>query len=384
MAKETITLGMAVSLSGRYALQGQQCLGGLECYARDVNAAGGILLKEIGKRLPVKLITYDDESNEDRVREQAQRLIQEDNVDLLVGPYGSNLTLAVAEIADVHQKVLWNHSGSADAIFSSNLSWVIGILTPASLYLATILDMIKVIDPTVRRVALFNATTGFATDMADGVLAWIEREGFSLVLHQPYSSGIQDFKPLLQNLNQDPPALPDLILGVGRIEDDILLGQQLWQVRPRVKAVGLVVAAISRFKATLHEQADGFLAPSQWEPWVRYPVDFGPSEDDFLQHYLKSASVPIDYPAAQGYTAGLVAQRCVEEAGSLDQQALREAAGRLRFTTFFGPYAIDPQTGRQTAHPMLVTQWQQGKKVIVWPTEVAEAEPIYPGPLWSN
>lgn len=380
MAKKSITFGMAVSLSGRHALQGRQCLEGLECYVRDVNAAGGIFLKEVGKRLPVELRPHDDESNEDRVRELAEKLIREDGVDLLLGPYGSNLTLAVAEIADAHQKVLWNHSGSADAIFACNLSWVVGILTPASLYLCTILDMVKAIDPTVRRVALFHATTGFATDMADGALAWIDREGFSLVLHQPYQSGIQDFTPFLQNLVQDPP---DLVLGVGRIEDDVLLGQQLREVRPRVKAAGLVVAAISRFKAALRKQADGFFAPSQWEPQVRYAVDYGPSEDEFLQHYLKSASVPIDYPAAQGYAAGLIAQRCVEEAGTLKQSALRQAAGRLRLTTFFGLYAIDPQTGRQTAHTMLVTQWQQGKKVIVWPKEVAEAEPIYPGPLWS-
>lgn len=380
MAKESITLGMAISLSGRYALQGRQCLEGLECYARDVNAGGGIFLREAGRQLPVELKTYDDESNEDRVREWAEKLIGEDRVDLLLGPYGSNLTLAVAEIADTHQKVLWNHSGSADAIFTSNLSWVVGILTPASLYLCTILNMIKALDPTARRVALFHATTGFATDMADGALTWIQREGFSLVLHQPYRSGTQDFTPFLRNLAQDPP---DLLLGVGRLEDDLRLGRQIWEVRPKVKATSLVVAAISRFKADLHERANGFFAPSQWEPWVRYPVDFGPSEDNFLQHYLKSATVPIDYPAAQGYAAGLVAQRCVEEAGTLDQRALREAAGRLRFTTFFGSYAIDPQTGRQTAHTMLVTQWQQGKKVIVWPKEVAEAEPIYPGPLWS-
>jgi branched-chain amino acid transport system substrate-binding protein len=383
MAKEAITLGMAISLSGRYALQGRQCLEGLECYGRDTNAAGGIFLKEAGKQLPVELKTYDDESNEDKVRELAEKLIRQDEVDLLLGPYGSNLTLAVAEIADAQRKVLWDHSGSADAIFAGNLSWVVGILTPASLYLCAILNMIKAIDPTVRRVALFHATTGFATDMADGALAWIEREGFSLVLHQPYTSGIQDFTPFLTNLAQDPPGLPDLLLGVGRIEDDILLGRQIWQVRPRVKAAGLVVAAISRFKAALREQADGFFAPSQWEPQVRYAVDYGPSEDKFLQHYLKSASVPIDYPAAQGYAAGLIAQRCVEESGTLDQRTLRQVAGRLRFTTFFGPYTIDPNTGRQIAHPMLVTQWQQGKKVIVWPKEVAEAEPIYPGPLWS-
>jgi branched-chain amino acid transport system substrate-binding protein len=168
------------------------------------------------------------------------------------------------------------------------------------------------------------------------------------------------------------------------VEDDILLGRQLAELKPRVKAAGLVVAAISRFKSALRGQADGFLAPSQWEPQVRYTVDYGASEEAFVTTYLKSATVPIDYPAAQGYVAGVVAQRCIEEVGAIDQRALRAAASRLRFTTFYGPYAIDEKTGRQTAHPMLVTQWQRGRKEIVWPREVAEAQPLYPGPLWRT
>jgi branched-chain amino acid transport system substrate-binding protein len=380
MAKQSITLGIAISLSGRYALLGRQALEGLECYVRDVNAAGGIFLKREGQKLPVSLVVEDDESDESKIRGLVEKLIRQDGIDLLIGPYGSGLTLAAAEMADAFQYVLWNHSGSSDEIFECNLSSVVGILTPASLYLCAILDMIKALDPTVRRVALFSAKTGFATDMASGALAWIKREGFTLTVHQSYRSGIEDFRPMLGQIKDDPP---DVFLSVGRVEDDILLGRQLRDLKPRIKAAGLVVAAISRFKAALREQADGFLAPSQWEPQVRYAVEFGPPEEEFVAHYLKSATVPIDYPAAQGYAAGLVAQRCLEEVGALDQQALREAAGRLRFTTFYGPYMVDAKSGRQTAHPMLVTQWQKGRKEIVWPKEVAEAQPLYPGPLWE-
>ncbi len=380
MAKQSITIGMAVSLSGRYALLGRQALEGLECYVRDVNAAGGIFLKSEGRKLPVSLAIEDDESDEGKIRSLVEKLIRQDHIDLLIGPYGSGLTLAAAEMADAFQYVLWNHSGSSDEIFECNLSSVVGILTPASLYLCAILDMTQALDPSVKRVALFSAKTGFAADMAAGALAWIQRKGFTLTVHQSYRSGLEDFRPLLGQIKDDPP---DIFLSVGRVEDDILLGSQLRELKPRLKAAGLVVAAISRFKAALRERADGFFAPSQWEPQVRYAVDVGLPEEEFVSHYLKSATVPIDYPAAQGYVAGLVAQRCIEEVGSLEQKALREAAGRLHFTTFYGPYAIDPQTGRQTAHPMLVTQWQKGRKEIVWPPEVAEAQPVYPGLLWT-
>src|SRR5262245_48529694 len=325
MPKTSLSLGIAVSLSGRYALLGRQVLEGLECYVRDINAAGGMLLKSGGKRLPVSLLVEDDESDETKIRGLVEKLVQQDHVDILVGPYGSGLTLAAAEVADSLGYTLWNHSGSSDEIFECNLSSVVGILSPASLYLCAILDMVKSIDPAAKRVALFSAKTGFATDMASGALNWIKREGYTLTMHESYRSGLEDFRPLLGRIKDDPP---DVFLSVGRVEDDILLGRQLRELKPRMKAAGLGVAAMRRFKALLHEQADGFFAPSQWEPQVRYNIDYGLTEEIFLTHYLKSATVPIDYPAAQGYVAGLVVQRCVEEVGALDQKALREAASR--------------------------------------------------------
>ena len=177
MAKQSITLGIAISLSGRYALLGRQALEGLECYVRDVNAAGGILLKSAGKKLPVSLVVEDDESDESKIRNLVEKLIRQNQIDLLIGPYGSGLTLAAAEMADAFQYVLWNHSGSSDEIFECNLSSVVGILTPASLYLCAILDLIKSLDPTARRVALFSAKTGFAADMATGALAGLNGKG---------------------------------------------------------------------------------------------------------------------------------------------------------------------------------------------------------------
>ena len=380
MAPDTITLGIAISLSGRYALLGRQVLEGLECYVRDVNVAGGIALSGENRKRQVALCVEDDESSEAKVRSLVEKLIDEDKVDLLMGPYGSGLTLAAAETAEAAQCVVWNHSGSADEIFECNLKWVVGILSPASQYLCAILELLRSLDPDAKRIALFSAKTGFATDMASGALAWIRREGYTLATHRSYRSGFEDFGSLLNPLKDDPP---DWFLGVGRLEDDIRLGRQLCEVRPRLKAAGLVVAAISRFKADLGERADGFFAPSQWEPQVEYSVDCGPPENVFLTHYRKGATVPIDYPAAQGYAAGVIAQHCVEDVGSLNQKALRDAASRLRCTTFYGPYAIEAQTGLQTAHPMLVTQWQKSRKEIVWPREVAEAEPIYPGPFWE-
>ena len=380
MPRDAIRLGIAVSLSGRYAALGRQVLAGLECYVRDANAVGGIQLGAANRSLPLTLLVEDDESKASRVKNLVDKLIRGAEVDLLMGPYGSGLTLTAAETAEAAEVVLWNHSGSADQIFASGFEWVVGIISPASQYLCGVLDLLRSLDAKARRVALFNADTGFAADMATGVLRWLEHEEFELTTHQRYASGCEDFSPLLEVLQADPP---DWLLGVGRVEDDLALARQLCNLRPPLKAVALVVAAIERFKDEFGARADRFLAPSQWEPQVRYAIDCGPSADAFVRSYRRQASVPLDYPAAQGYAGGVIAQRCVEIAGTLEQRALRAAARRLRCTTFYGPFGIDAVTGRQTAHHMLVTQWQHGGKKVVWPSQVAAAKPIYRSSFWA-
>ena len=105
---------------------------------------------------------------------------------------------------------------------------------------------------------------------------------------------------------------------------------------------------------------------------------------EFYRKYKDSFEEEPDYTAAQGYAIGLVAQKCIEEAGALEKNKLREVANKLEFTTFYGGFQIDPSTGRQIAHRVVIVQWQSGKKVVVYPEKEAEAPPLYPKPSFSR
>lgn len=373
-----IKIGIAVSLSGRYALLGQQVYAGVQCYADDVNATGGITVAPGTRPRPVVVHAYDDRSDIEHCGAAVRRLVEQDEVDLLMGPYGSGLTLAAARVAEDKNVVLWNHSGSADEIFTAGFTMLVGIISPASSYLRGVLDLIRSSDPGARRLVIVNAETGFARDVADGAEAWAKRTGFQVLARHRYPSGRKSFHSLVKSLLADPP---DCLLGVGRVEDDLQLARDLCVDEFLFKAVALVVAGIDQFKVELGKQADGFLAPSQWEPGLDYAVDCGPSGEKFAAGYLARHEEPLDYPAAQGYVGGLIAQQCVEMARSLKPLALREAAAALRCTTFYGPFAIDAETGRQEAHSMLLTQWQNGRRKVVWPATVARTAFVYPKPV---
>ncbi len=104
----------------------------------------------------------------------------------------------------------------------------------------------------------------------------------------------------------------------------------------------------------------------------------------FDNRYRDSFGEEPDYTAAQGYAVGLVAQKCIEEAGALEENKLREVANKLEFTIFYGGFRIDPSTGSQIAHRVVIVQWQGGKKVVVYPEKEAEASLLYPNPSFRD
>jgi branched-chain amino acid transport system substrate-binding protein len=311
------------------------------------------------------LVFYDDASTAERCGVCIERLIVQDHVDVLLGPYASGLARRAAAVAQRYGRVLWNHGGSSDAIYESGSAWVVGILTPASQYFHGVIEFVRRLHPAAQRLAILHITAGtFAKEVALGAARHGQEHGFTTIRTYTYQTGMVDFAPLMQQLAQDRP---DVLLGVGRIEDDIRLAAQLQHTALQVAAVGLIATPLTLFHRLLGADAEGFLGPSQWEPDMISVPDYGPSAQNVLASLVVRAPAGVDYPMAQAYASGLVARRCIEMAGGLDQEALRQAANRLDFTTFYGRFRIDPVTGRQLGHSMPVVQWRQGTKVVVWP-----------------
>ena len=372
---QKIKFGISISLSGRYSIQGKESLEGLALWIKDVNACGGIFVKQYGKKFTVELLYYDDESSADKCKEIVKRLILKDKVDVLTGPYSSGLTRAAAPIAEEFKKILWNHGGSSDEIMNQGLTYIVSAITPASSYFTGIIDMVRKIDKEARKITIFRAEdSGFSTHVAEGAKRYGEENGFRIT-ELKYVSGTKDFSSLLKRVQEN---IPDLILGVGRADDDILLARQIIEQKVNAKAIGLVAASIKYFKEILEKDAEGFLSTSQWEWGIKIEPHLGPKPQDFFIRFKDIYGKEPDYTAAQSYNIGLVIQKCIEDAGTLDDYALREAASRADFKTFYGHFKIDQFTGTQIGHKMVIVQWRNGKKYIVFPERVAEAGPVYP------
>lgn len=369
--------GISASLTGQFAVQGRQALAGLSAWAEYVNGCGG--WSPDGRRhYPITLRHYDDASLADNVRRNTERLLRQDGVDLLFGPYSAGLTAAAAEVSEQYGRILWNHGGAGAAVYRRGYRHIIGILTPADCYLAGLPALARAANPDARTLAIARVDAGaFARQVGDGAETAAHSLGFTTLLRQTYPPATTDFAGIA---DQIAAAAPDVLVAVGRIRHDIALAQTLAGLRPRPRLglAAVVAAPIADFAAALGPDADGFVGPSQWEPQTAVAApDYGPPPAavmGMLARAARSAAVPVDYPMAQACAAGLVAQRCIAAAGGLgDDAALRDAAGRLDFTTFYGRFRIDA-AGRQIGRTVALIQRQDGRKTVVGPPELAEGE----------
>lgn len=381
MKASRLNVGMVASLTGPFQGQGRQALEGVAAWVRKANEAGGVYVGSHDTRLTVQLNYYDDQSSPRVARELTEKLVLVDQVDLLLGPYSSVLTLAVAPVAERFHRVLWNHGGASDHIYDQGFRWVVGILAPASSYFIGVIDTVNDRDPSASKVAILHSANGsFPQAVASGAESRALQRGFQPAFVGRYRSPAE-LPSLIRQLEEMEP---DIILGVGRIEDDLLLAKHILHGRTGAKAIALVAAGIGQFKEDLGGEATGFLGPSQWEPGAAYVPDYGPSAEELAKVLEVPGQMGGDYTMAQAYAAGLVAQRCVEEAGTLENGALRDVAGRLDFPTFYGRFKIDPETGRQVGRSVVTVQWQGGQKVVVWPRELRQGDLVYPSKIGDS
>ena len=398
MPTPTIKVAIPISLSGAFSLQGRQALAGLRAWAAAANRRGGVRIG--GQLRPVQLIWRDDRSRRDGVQQATERLIVDDAADTLMGPYSAVLSLAAAEVARRRRKLLWNQGGASAEIYRRGNPWVVGLLTPADEYLAGLLPAVRQVSPAASTLAIVRAATGaFPADVCSGVERAAAALDFRCVLRREFDARNPDFADFVAEVQR---AAPDLLVAVGRLENDLLLARQLIETGARPPFAALVAAGVQRFQDELGAAAEGFIGPSQWEPPPPSPALenaalTGRDGDDSIPYCGPTAAaaldelrragdaapagpLPVDYPMAQAYAAGVALERCLQAAGTAADAALREAAAGLDFRTFYGRFRIDPATGRPAGRQMLLVQWQGGRKVVVWPPETASGRLRLPEP----
>jgi branched-chain amino acid transport system substrate-binding protein len=245
---------------------------------------------------------------------------------------------------------------------------VINVLSPASTYFAGVLQAVHAFDPMARTVSLFHSTSGFGRDVATGAVAAAASLGFEVQ--------VVPFEPSHAVSVVETVPQGDILLVVGNFADEQAVAPLL--LARSWRATAFVGAGVEEVLAMLGDRREGVLGPAQWVATVAREPDEGPDADWFIQKYREVAGVDPSYPAVQAFGAGLLFARCLRDGGSGDDAAQLTAARRLVCTTLYGAFQLDPLSGLQIGHQVLIVQWQNGRRRVVWPPEYAERPLLLP------
>jgi branched-chain amino acid transport system substrate-binding protein len=367
-AQAPIKIGASLSLTGTYGKIGVYQKEGYELCAEDLNAKGGLL----GRK--VEFVVYDDQSMPATGVRLYEKLITEDKVDAVMGPYSSPITEAVANVTEKYQKVMVTPLAATTSIFKKGRKYVFMVISPAEVYLEGLIDTAA--KRGLKTVAIVNEDTLFSKAAADGAADLAKKKGMQVVLKEAYPKGNTDFSALLTKIK----ALnADVIAGATYFDDAVALTRQMRELDINPKMYGVTVGGdLPEFYDTLKKNAEFVYGATQWDPSLPYPgaKEFGAV---FKARFKREPS----YHAAAGYAGCLIYAEGVKRAKTLEADKVRTELLALKMRTTFGDYAVD-QDGFQVAHKMATLQWQDGKIVIVWPDELANANIRYPTPPWNQ
>jgi ABC-type branched-subunit amino acid transport system substrate-binding protein len=330
------------------------------------SAAGLTLWASYAARLPstwtgVELDIRDTATNP----EEAMRAAIETHPDVVFGPYGSSTMLAVMRATD---RVVWNHGGATSRLSRPDFSRVIDVLSPASTYFDGVLQAVRATDPGAATVSVLYTSSGFGRDVFTGALSMATRLNFE-VRAVPFESNYA-----VKVASMMPSS--DVLLVVGSFADELAIAPVL--LTRAWRAAAFVGAGVEEVLAQLGDLREGLLGPSQWIDTAEMEPDEGPDSGWFVSKYRQMVGSDPPYPAAQAFAAGLLCARCVRESGATEDAAQLVTARQLACATLYGRFRIDPVTGLQIGHRVLIVQWQNGIRRVVWPPDRAERPLLYP------
>ncbi|HSE93409.1 MAG TPA: amino acid ABC transporter substrate-binding protein [Methylomirabilota bacterium] len=367
-AQAPIRIGASLSLTGTYAKLGNYQNEGYKLCLKQVNDKGGLL----GRR--VELVMYDDQSTPATGVRLYEKLITEDKVDAVIGPYSSPITEAVANVTEKYKKVMVTPLAATTSIFKKGRKHIFMIISPAEVYLEGLVDMAA--KRGLKTVAVVNEDTLFSKAAAAGAADLARKRGMQVVFQEAYPKGNTDFSALLTKVRA---VNPDVIAAATYFDDAVALTRQMRELNVAPKMYGVTVGGdLPEFHDLLKQNADYIYGATQWEPTLPYP-----GNREFFEAYKKEFNREPVYHSAAGYGGCLIYAEAVKRAGSLDSDKVREQLLKLETRTAFGGYKVD-QDGFQIAHKMVTFQWQDGKKVTVWPDELAQAKARFPTPAWNQ
>ncbi len=382
-----IKIGFSMALTGPLAANGKQALLGAQIWQDEVNAKGGLLGRQ------VQLVNYDDQSNPSTVPGIYTKLLDVDKVDLITGPYATNMVAPAIPIAMQRGKVfigLFALDANGQFHYPKYFSMLPSGPTPKDSFSEGFFQIAAAQNPKPETVALAAEDADFSHNAADGARNNIKKYGFNTVYDKTYPPNTTDFSPIIRAIQATNPDLV-VFCSYPLSSVGLALSANELGLKPKMMGGGMVGLQATVFKNKLKSKLNGIV---NYETWVPSPKLMAPAADFFKTYQSKASSQGVDplgyYLGGWGYAYFQVLQQAIEGAKSVNDDKLADYMRSREFKTIMADVKFG-KNGEWTKSGMLQVQYHgitdaadldtwrgMNYQTVLTPTDEKTGNVIYP------
>ncbi len=377
-----IILGSAISLTGKYASNGVHAKNGYEYAISKIKEKGGVTVS--GKCYNFKVIYYDDESKGDRGATLAERLISQDKVQYMLGPYSSGMTKAIAPVTEKYKIPMVEAEGASRSLFNKGYKYIFAVLSTSEQYLASAVALAaeKAVEngrmASSVTVAIAVENDPFSLDIRAGVSDDAARYGMKVIIDEKLPRDLSDMSAILTKVKL---LKPDLLIISGHTKGASTAVRQIGEKNIKVPMIAITHCEAADVTGNFGDTANDILCATQWSETLSYedPM-FGTAaeyEMGFKSAFPEYKSKKVPYQTAQATAAVYVFMDAFERANSLDKEKIRDALSATDMKTFYGDIKFSA-AGNNVAKPMVLRQIQNGEYNVVAPSAFASHKLNWP------
>ncbi len=377
---DTIILGSAISLTGKYSQEGKNARDGYDLAIKMVNDKGGVKIGGKSYKLSVKY--YDDESTPARTAQLLERLINQDKVKYVLGPYSSGTTKAAAPVVEKYKIPMIEAEGASRSLFTQGYRYTFAVLSTSEQYLASAVALAaEVAEKNGKKasdvkVAMAFENDPFSLDVRAGVLDDMKKFGMKAVIDDKLPRDLSDMTATMTKVKA---LKPDLLVVSGHTKGATTASRQLNEMNLNVPLVAFTHCESADLVGKFGKGAEGILCPTQWAETLSYKDPVFGTATEYNTLFLKTNAdyKTVPYQSAQASAAVLVWADAFKRAQSFDTEKLRDAIAATDMETFYGPVKFS-KAGNNIAKPMVLRQIQNGDYNVVAPSKFASHKLNYP------
>ncbi len=368
----SIKVGAVIPLTGRYAAGGEQIKNGYELAVDAINKAGGVDVG--GTKIPLQLITLDDESDPTKTVQQLETLNSNDQVVAYLGGFGSDLHAAAAGIAEKNKIPYLGVAFALQKVHNQGFKYLFSPFPKSPALATAIFDMLDSLSPKPTKIVVFAEKTDWGDELNQLWTAEANKRGYTIATQQ-YAPGAKDFSQIIQAAKD---AGDEVVLALPNPPDGLAIAKQMKELDYNPKVAVFIRAADGlSWGDSLKQDGNFFMNMPGWNPAMKFP-----GVTDLVQAHQAKYGKAAQATTGPAYAAVQILADAITRAGSLDRDKIRDAIAATNMMTVEGPVKFNADGTGQVI--TVINQWQNGQQILVWPPDQAVGKIAYPATPWAQ